>query len=322
MYYMNKSIWDHEWKAPDWAQSKIRLARHETALEIITEMLLAEKQLRGSLSKLTPRVELSENTLFFAANWSNSSEEVFIKIGCTDMDLYWAQIYEKNTNFLRFTPKIYASGKSLGGEEINWFVMEEIPFKVNKLSLAIDWNIIAKTVAEYQKDASLILSPNAYPIDFKAINQFLKWGLEANAPEKSIVLFERLEKDWNWIEKSCPSTVQFGDLHLGNIYSRKEKPEFGDIVLLDPIPRKGLWIFDPAYCQVIATSEDIKLIEKVRKYRLESSLEVGRHEDFDKMSKLMLGWLSIMWFGLSPKRREEKEWVTQITKYITDAVEV
>ena len=40
------------------------------------------------------------------------------------------------------------------------------------------------------------------------------------------------------------------------------------------------------------------------------------------MSKLILGWLSIMWFGLSPKRRLDKEWVAQITKYIADAIEV
>jgi hypothetical protein len=182
------------------------------------------------------------------------------------------------------------------------------------------WDIIAQTVTVYQKIASKITNPEVYPLDLKGFTKFLTRGIEAGAPESSKQLLERLDVDWPWLEENCPSTINFGDLHLKNTLSRSKSPEFGKLVLIDPIPRIGPWVFDPAYCQIISTNTDINLVARVAKYRKQAGLPTGNQKHLDKMTKLMLGWLGIMWWGLASKNRKDRTWVQKTTSYIEEAL--
>lgn len=319
---MNSILWDKSWNPPKWAQNKERLARTDEATKLLINIFNKEPELVNKISHLTPKAEMSENTLFFEGIWNETHQTIFIKSGCTEIELYWAQQYQNSPDSIKVVPQIFASGEHLGEENIKWFVMEKIPYKFTKTRDGVKWELVAKTVAEYQRIASKLKNPKAFPIDYKAVKQFLLWGVEKDYPPYAKDVFKKFESDCNWLEKSCPSSAQFGDLHLGNIFSRAEIPKFGEIVLIDPIPREGPWLFDPAYCQSIASNHDIRLIEQVAQFRKDLGLPVGKNSDIEKASTLMLGWLSIMWWGLSPQRREDTKWVEQNHMYIKKAAVV
>jgi hypothetical protein len=318
---MNQLIWDQDWQPLEWSQHKRRLARDENVYKLIIDWLKNDESLKGNIEEITPEPDLSRTSLFFRSKWRETNQEVLFKVGSTKDELTWAKTIEAIPEFSHITPKIFAYAEKLGNEEINWFTMEKIPFKLNKIGIDIDWDIVAFTIAEYQKLADKASDFNTFPLDLKTFKQFLQWGIEKDAPGPATRLFENLEKDWKWFDKHCPKTVQFGDVHFGNLYSRTENPQRGNIVLLDPIHRYGTWIFDPAYCQTIAVNEDINLIEKVGRVRKEMGLEIGDENAQERMNNLMLGWLSVMWWGLSPQRHKDKKWVEQNEEYVRRAAE-
>ena len=321
---MGTILWDQNWDAPEWTQYKKRLARTQDALDILTDLLQLHPKIKGAITNLRPELEMSKNTLFFSGVWLDDDDEkpVLIKLGCSDMDYYWAKVFQTGSSEFSVFPHTYAVDDQLGGEKIRWFVMETIPFGVKGPLSDDEWGCFAQAIAEFQKFASQIKDPKVFPLNLTQFKTFLRWGIEKNAPNNAGILLERLKHDWSWIEKECPPTVQFGDVHLANLRFRTRIIGKHSLVLIDPIPRHGPWVFDPAYCQVIATNEDITLIEKVAHFREELGLPIGDKAKINKMKILMLGWLSVMWWGLAEHRRDDLDWSNQISKYIEDAIEL
>lgn len=314
--------WDPNWHPPEWAQNKKRLDRAPESLDLLTSLLNVHPKLKGQLKDLTPRTELSNNTLFFSGRWKETGTPVLIKAGCTEMDYFWANAWMNMGTTSTVAPSIFATGDTLGDEIVRWFVMEYIPYSLQTPLSNSAWDVVADTVTEYQTVISHVPNSKTFPLNATEFHTFLQWGIDGGAPNEAQKLEERLDRDWDWMEKTCPSSVHFGDFHTANMRSRKPDAHLGDLVLIDPIPRIGPWVFDPAYCQVIATKTDIGLIKKVANCRKKRGLPTENDKDLDRMSKLMLGWMAVMWWGLSPQRRSDKRWTSQAIKYIDDAVSV
>jgi hypothetical protein len=89
--------------------------------------------------------------------------------------------------------------------------------------------------------------------------------------------------------------------------------------LIDPLPRLGPWAFDPAYCQTASASADVRMVQRVVRYREALGLPVGRPEDQEIIAVLMLGWLATLWWGIAPAMHEDKTWLAQTARYIEAA---
>ena len=218
------------------------------------------------------------------------------------------------------TPTLYATGESLGGMALRWLVTEHVPYRfIDQPKHDALWEQLSMAAARFQAAATKVTEPFAYPLDPETWREFLAYGIRANAPPAAKVLLDRIEEDWEWLEAACPAAVNFGDLHFGNALCRGMNPTPEQVVLIDPLPRQGPWAFDPAYCQTVSATADVHMVPRVAKYREAMGLPVGRPEDLERITVLLLGWLSTMWWGIVPHLHENKTWLAQATHYIEAA---
>ncbi|MBI3972542.1 MAG: phosphotransferase [Chloroflexi bacterium] len=346
-------LWDQDWIAPGWSQLRRRLARTPEVRERLGRLLAAEPALAGRLAELAPAPIESAGSLFFSGRWRDTSgaggaagTAVLVKLNCTARDLFWMRalsvpsVPAEEADSAAVVPALFASGGSLSGEAVRWVVLERLPYRLNDFPDDVRWDMLAEAAARFQAAAARVPVPRADPpvlfrLDAAAILGFLNLGVGAGAPDSARRLLDRLDADWAWLERACPTAVNLGDLHPGNVLCRTPPPAPGRAVLIDPIVRVGPWAFDPAYCQA-NVGADADLVARTARWRERLGLPVGAPEDLARIATLLLGWMSAMWWpapwlpGLPPRGTPKgaasvpwgEAWRAQAESYIEAAAAV
>lgn len=260
----SSDLWDRN--TAGMVQMGRRLSTMPQALTRLEYLLQAEPALRGRLVELVS-APIASGSLFFTGRWRDTSgaggvsgstegTPVIVKLNCTPWDVFWVSALSVPGDPTALVPTVFASGEVLGGVSIRWLVLERLPHKLNEFPRKVKWDMLAEAAARVHAVASRVTLPDPPPyspllsrVDAAAVRRLVEGGVRVGAPDDARHVLERLDEGWNWLERTCPSAINWGDLHPGNALCRTPPPARGHAVLIDPIMRVGPWPFDAAYLQ-------------------------------------------------------------------------
>ncbi len=311
-------IWDPDWKPLPWMLQSTKVSRSAGVVELIKSSLYEVGGGELASIELLPNISAS---LMLSARWKG--REAFIKVHTTDRELFWIRTIDEREPGL--SPEVFMSGKELTGVDVNWLVLEHLPYSVNTLQWeGNEWRMMAEAAARFQHAVQGMDTDKAEKARLEGVQYHLRWlrrALDADGPKELLDLTTRAEVDWAYVAKVCPPQICFGDLHFGNALSRTPPPGPGKVVLVDPIPRVQPWIFDAVYCQTRYTDRDVRLANHLADAREQFGMASAKGQEFERATKIMSGWAAAQWWGKGVWRRESSFWVAQTQSYIQAAAQ-
>lgn len=210
---------------------------------------------------------------------------VVIKLPIPEVERLWLTRLSEHCDIV---PRIYAHGDKLGAYDVNWIVMEYLPY--GPLSAKWDGHEFDLLVQAYGRMAHAM---NDYPVnedpphkDWEAILHKSRDMVHAHSIaneqrwNKALKHAHRKLKDWvRKLDEQPMDHWVHGDLHCGNALSRVAPPE-GPALLIDfACVRAGHWLDDAVYLEHLYWARrDIlkgrKLCSMIARQRRKHSLRV------------------------------------------------
>lgn len=277
------------------------------------------------------------------AQSGESSVPVLVKLNCTPFERFWLEALSDPNDPAAVVPRLFASGERLGGEEVPWLVIERLPYKLNDFPHAVKWDMAAEAIARFHAAAARVRLPDPAPeppvvarMGVAGMRNLVESGLRVGAPPAAQRLLERLDADWEWLERTCPEAINSSDPHPGNLVCRTPPPARAQTCVIDPLVRIAPWPYDAAYLQANVGDPDARMVERTMLWRERLGLPAGAPADVDRAATLLRGWLSAsMWQaawlpGLPPRGTPEgaasvpggAEWLARSVRYIEQAASV
>lgn len=249
-----------------------------------------ETDVRGLASSLGPvLVDVCEGRLddirWFRADWqrggaatahatyrddSGQPRPVVIKLPVSVRELRWTRRLQSEEGVV---PRLYASGDSLGGYDLAWIIIEELPFG----PLGSTWDDgcvprIAAAAAGFYKIASQY-EIDADPVreDWDELVKGAREALQRNATipnqQKWVATLKTVQSRLDrlvevWRARPIEGWVH-GDLHPANALCRTSEPD-APVALIDLAEvRPGHWIEDAVYLERLHWARP----ERIRKHK-------------------------------------------------------
>lgn len=235
-----------------------------------------------------------------------------LKVDLAELEAVWMP--EVSSRGGDVVPHVRAHGRSLGPLDVSWIVMDDLPYRGRSDSVDIAREVMV-TTARFHRLAADIALPS-YPIDV----DFVRWSAESalgnDCPGPVSDVIRRAEMDDAWLRSLGGYVVGHGDVHFWNAVS--ERPE-GPWRLIDPIPRTAHWAWDAAYAQMTSgVPETPDLIRLLGEERDRLGLPTPGRDEIERISVVLLGWTSMLWWALLPHRRADVWWAGEVQRHVRD----
>jgi len=255
------------------------------------------------LADIVPAIgELSHEwntTLHFTAYHSGADLPVVIKVGVTEAEMYWtAHLSSANPGLF---PELFAvdhlpSRKGRG--PLGFIASERIPYTL----IGPAWDgrqteMLLDAVAAFYQATQSVPAHYISPLRLAEVQRRPAEGCSKNPPGDWRGVFDHVEEDYAWLQRSCPFEVCHGDLHVGNALSRTPPPD-GTALLIDLNPILQPWVFDAAWVEVCAWSDHRRrgtgyTIRQLAARRSSLGLPALPPDVQEKAGRIALGWLAI-----------------------------
>jgi hypothetical protein len=268
--------------------------------------------------------------VFLRATWvdeADAATPAIVKVGAHPREVWWAEALAREAPDL--IPTLFASGTQLEGEEETpWLVMEHCAFGLGPQWGGREFDMLLEAGARFQLVSRRVLpAVTAADVDFARHAAAIRRGLDAAPPAAAAAaaVVGGLEADWAWVSAVCRTELCHGDLHMTNVVSRTGPPE-GRALLIDPAPQPIPWAFEPAYCQVLNSTDRTRigytgLVAKMAAVRTRLGLETGDAGDLDRLSAIVLAWQALRLWALVPERHTIADYVAETARYLEEAAE-
>lgn len=234
--------------------------------------------------------------LLFPARRRRTGERVLIKVNAAPWEAAWLPaIYEVDPDI---SPAVFSSGQSIDGLRMPWVVIERLAYAPPGLGGPEWYPPLLRAAFRWQEAAARVDLEPVHDIDRELVASWIDDAIELDGTADLRRLRERFDRDWDWVEATCPGQIHHGDVHFFDAGSRTAGVPH-TLVLFDPIPRRAPWPYDAANCHTLTNySGDVPLVRLAADRRRERGLPTPTDEDVDRVSALFCAWLAVMWRAL------------------------
>lgn len=249
---------------------------------------------------------------------------VMIKVGTSARENFWCNELCRLAPDL--VPRVYASGSRLGRIDVHWLASEAIPFgPLGNAWHGREFELLLDAGIRFYQQAEKIRDPTLDETTSMDVSRWLRGSIDRNPPGAVDGLLQKADLHWSFLLEKCGSDICFDDFHLCNGLVRDPPPDGKRVVLIDIHPRRQPWILDPAYLQVLNSSESGRpghrdLIHGMAARRSEAGLRSLGGPDLVTAGKIALGWMAARQW-----RSDLAEWQPDYrdayARFIAEAVE-
>lgn len=268
----------------------------------------------------------ASDALHFQAIHHATQTPVLIKVGITSNELFWSEEIFHHAPHL--VPVLFLSGRTLGDLDLAWKVVEIAQGGV----LGPKWGgrefeMLLAAGVEFQRIAQDIHpQPDRVTLNTRTSRDVKKWLMDAlpdEPPGPVQVLIERVDEQFDWVEKNCETVTCHGDLHMCNGVTRTEPPN-GSVLLIDFATCRQPWAFEAARLQVLNSIDKDRvgfrnLVQLMASLRQVQGLSAC--VDLDLLSKVTLAWFAAVMWHLVPERRTLPGYREIMRQYIEDGAQ-
>ena len=232
-----------------------------------------------------------------------------LKVDLGELEAVWMP--EVSSRTADVVPHVWAHGRSLGPLDVSWIVMDDLPHRARSDAAGPAQAVMA-TTARFHRLAAHIELPT-YPIDAEFVHLWAGSAVDNCCPGPVADVIRRIDADDAWLRSLGDYVVGHGDVHFWNAVSAQ--PD-GPWRLIDPIPRTAHWAWDAAYAQMTSgVPETPDLIRLLAAERKRLGLPVWGMDQIDRITVVLLGWTSMMWWALLPDRRGDAWWAAEVQRH-------
>jgi hypothetical protein len=268
----------------------VELAAHDPAITAVIPKLQAEGPGNGSV--------------WASGTAQLDGTQVLLKLGARPEEREWVTAIDAAAPDI--VPRVFGSGELRG---VGWLVLERCETKLDPTSQTTLSTVIDST-ARYQQAAATISAPSTV-MDVEALRQSLSDARSMSCPGAIHQAIADLDRAWTFASTACGVSVNHGDVHLANVVARYVD---GPALLIDPMPITTVWAYDAAYLEVVSGhpgGEDpitgsLGLVHELARARQAMGLQTA--DDLDRVERLVLGWVAVLWWRIAPWRHDVAAW--------------